>query len=748
MKNEVFRVEGMTCASCSAAVERVTRKLPGVSDSQVNLLMGTLNISYDEGQVTQDQIMEKVRKAGFSASPMEREEDPAREEKPDEQGRLDQQRKSVIMSLILAAVLVYVSMGQMLLPGIPMIDLFSMYTHPVNFAWLQMLLTLPILWMGRGFFQRGLSALWRRSPNMDSLVAIGSGVSFLYSLALSFLISDDQHLVHQLYYESSAVVVALVMMGKHMEARSKLRTSEAIRKLMALAPAVAVLVEEDGSLREVPSKEVAVGQKILIRPGASIPLDGWVYAGESGVDESMLTGESIPVEKGPGSEVIGGSVNQQGALYVTVTRVGEASTLSRIIRFVQEAQGKKAPISSLADKLAAVFVPAVILIAILAASAWLIAGESPAFAIKVLTAVLVIACPCAMGLATPTAIVVGTGLGASRGILIRNGEALESTHQVDVVVFDKTGTLTLGKPQVTHMEAIHGDPEQMLALVALAERASQHPLAPAFIEKAASMALNTDITVTAFENLSGMGIKAALSDGRLIAIGNIALMDKLGVDPAALTDRADALASQGETPVYVALDGELTGLISVSDQVKENAAHSVKALKDMGLHTVLLTGDSELSARAIGARVGVDEVIARVLPEGKAAVVRDLQARRGKVLMVGDGINDSPALAAADVGCAIGNGSDIAIEAADLVLMKSDVMDVPRAIKLSRLTIRNIKQNLFWAFFYNVIGIPIAAGLLHVFGGPLMNPMLAGLAMSLSSVFVVGNALRLRRAKL
>ena len=481
--------------------------------------------------------------------------------------------------------------------------------------------------MGTRLFQRGRGPR-RRSPNMDSLVAIGSGVSFLYSLALSFLISDDHHLVHQLYYESSAVVVALVMMGKHMEERSKLRTGDAIRKLMALAPPVAVLVNEDGSTAEVLSQDVRAGQNILIRPGASIPLDGKVYAGESGVDESMLTGESMPVEKGPGSEVIGGSVNQQGALYVTVTRVGEHSTLSRIIRFVEEAQGKKAPISSLADKLSLVFVPVVILIAVLAAAGWLIAGETPAFAIKVLTAVLVIACPCAMGLATPTAIVVGTGLGASKGILIRNGEALESTHQARVVIFDKTGTLTLGRPRVTYMEALQGGVEEMLALAALAEQASQHPLAPAFLEKAVALGLKADVRVSRFENRSGMGIEALLSDGRQIAIGNSLLMDKLGVDTAPLKEVADSLAGQGETPVFVALDRGLLGLISVADQVKENAACAVGTLREMGIHTVLLTGDSELSAQAIGAKVGVDEVIARVLPEGKVAVVRDFQQKK------------------------------------------------------------------------------------------------------------------------
>lgn len=749
MKHQEFSVEGMSCASCSSAVERVTRKLPGVVSSEVNLLTGKLSISYDEQLLEPQTIMDKVAKTGFTAVPILKEQ--PREEKPeaDEAAALKTQGRLVALSLILATLLLYVSMGPMIWHGIPSLPLFDIKSHPVNFAWLQMLLSLPILWIGRGFFTRGFKALWHRSPTMDSLVAIGASVSFLYSLAISFLISDDPHLVHQLYYESAAVVVALVMMGKHMEQRSKLRTGEAIRKLMALAPSTATVLMEDGSLVDMPSAQVSVGQTILVRPGSTVPLDGVVLRGESSVDESMLTGETLPVERGPGGEVTGGSLNQQGALYVRVTRVGEDSTLSRIIRFVQDAQGRKAPISGLADKVAAVFVPVVMLIALLSSLAWLAFGESLSFAVRILTAVLVIACPCAMGLATPTAIVVGTGLGASRGILIRNGEALERTHESQVVIFDKTGTLTEGSPEVTELVAIRGDEQEMLALVALAEQASQHPLASAYVRRAEQLGSRAEgLGVESFQNHSGMGIEAKFSDGRRIAIGNLSLMQRLQVDAETLTQTADQLASKGETPVYVALDGRLMGLISVADQLKEGAREAVAELRLIGLHTVLLTGDSELSAQAIGQQVGVDEVIARVLPEGKAAVVERFQREGKVVLMVGDGINDSPALAAADIGCAIGKGSDIAIEAADLVLMKSDVRGVPRAIRLSRLTIRNIRQNLFWAFFYNTVGIPIAAGLLHLFGGPLMNPMLAGLAMSLSSVFVVGNALRLRRAKL
>ena len=552
-----------------------------------------------------------------------------------------------------------------------------------------------------------------------------------------------------MYYESAGIVVSLVMMGKHMEARSKLKTTEAIRKLMELSPDTAILVKEDGSVTEVPTGSVKAGDTLLVRPGSKVPLDGRVIRGESAVDESLLTGESMPVEKTQNSEVIGGSLNQQGALYMTVTRVGQETVLSRIVRFVQDAQGKKAPISGMADKVAAVFVPIVIVIALASSIAWLAAGKDLSFAVTILTAVLVIACPCAMGLATPTAIVVGTGLGAVNGILIRNGEALEKTHETDVVVFDKTGTVTNGRPEVSYINALDGDEAGMMARAALAEQASQHPLAAAFIAKAEEMNAPVSIlSVKDFRNTSGMGIEADFSDGSSIAIGNERLMAKNGIAVDVLREEADSFARKGETPVYIAVNGALSGIVSVADQLKPNAKDAVRELKGMGIRTVLLTGDNERTAGTIGGLLEVDEVIANVLPEGKAKVINDIKSSGRKVLMVGDGINDSPALAAADVGLAIGSGSDIAIETADVVLMKSDIQDVPRAIRLSKKTIRNIKQNLFWAFIYNIIGIPIAAGLLYIFGGSLMNPMLAGLAMSLSSVFVVGNALRLRRAKI
>lgn len=749
MKHEVYMVEGMTCASCSSAVERVTRKLPGVKESEVNLVLGTLDIQYDEKLAAPDDIIKKIEKAGYNArlKVEEEKEEPRVEKNP--QQNLKSEGRQLILALVLSAVLLYVAMGPMLLKSIPIPDLFHMDTHPVNAAMLQLLLVIPILLIGRRFFTHGFKALFTGNPTMDSLVALGASASFIFSLSMTFLITDHPHNVHQLYYESAGIVVSLVMLGKHLEERSKIKTTDAIRKLMELAPDTAFLVRENGEVTEVATSDVKVGDSLLIKPGNKVPLDGIVMKGVSAVDESLLTGESMPVEKHIDSEVIGGSLNQQGALYIKVSRVGEDTTLSRIVRFVQDAQGKKAPISGMADKVASVFVPIVIGIAILSSLAWLLAGKDLSFIVSILTAVLVIACPCAMGLATPTAIVVGTGLGANHGILIRNGEALEKTHETDLVIFDKTGTLTVGKPAVVYIKTFKGSENDLIAKVALAERASQHPLAEALINKATELkAAVIDLSVKDFRNTSGMGIEADFSDGSVLVIGNEALMQKHLVNINAVKQLSEDFASKGHTPIFVGENQELIGFISIADELKPNAKTAIDELKKMGIHTVMLTGDNERTAKTIGEELQVDEVIANVLPEGKAKVVEQFRKNGKKVMMVGDGINDSPALAAADVGLAIGNGSDIAIETADVVLMKSDVQDVARAIRLSQMTIRNIKQNLFWAFIYNIIGIPIAAGLLYIFGGPLMNPMLAGLAMSMSSVFVVGNALRLRKAKL
>ena len=749
MQEEKYDISGMHCAACSASVERVTRKLPGVDRSEVNLTTGIMTICYDPSQVSPEQIIAKVEKAGFGAAlHAENPESPPPSPAGTEEYPLRRKKAELITAGIFSLILLYVSMGQMLpfgLPALPLPDLFSMHTHPVNFAVLQLLLTIPVLYCGRNFFTSGFKALVHGNPNMDSLVAIGSACSFLYSVVMTFLISDAPHsYVHNLYYESAAVVLTLVSLGKFLESRNMQKTKGAITALMQLAPDTAILA---ASGQEIPTKQLKSGDLVLVKPGARIPADGVVTEGSSSVNESMLTGESMPVEKEAGSEVIGGSVNQNGVLYVQVTRTGQDTTLARIIRFVEDAQGKKAPISKTADKVAGVFVPAVMLIALLAAVVWAVAGQPFSFVLKVFTSVLVIACPCALGLATPTAIMVGTGLGARNGILIRSGEILEITHSIDTVVLDKTGTVTKGEPAVTKVVPLNCEEAVLLQTAAAVESVSAHPLAQAITAYAKEKGLTGLSRPSAFENLSGRGLLATW-EGKTILAGNQRLLEEHGISPAPLLTLAGQLSAQGETPMFFAADGHLLGLISVADPVKETSAAAIQALKQQGIRTVLLTGDRQAAAEHIGALVGVDDVIAQVLPEEKAGVVQQLQAQGRKVMMVGDGINDAPALTAATVGCAIGTGSDIAIESADIVLMRSDLRDVPRALRLSSLTLRNIKQNLFWAFCYNTIGIPIAAGLLYLFGGPLLSPMFAGAAMSLSSVCVVGNALRLSRAKL
>ena len=749
MREEQYEISGMHCAACSASVEKVTRRLEGVERSDVNLTTGIMTIRYEESKVTPEQIIAKVEKAGFGAALRKKE----RETQPEgragaEEAALRRRRTELMVSGAFSLVLLYVSMGQMLpfgLPALPVPEIVSMHAHPVNFAMLQLLLAVPVLYCGRNFFTSGFKALLHGNPNMDSLVAIGSACSFVYSVAMTFLIDYDPHTyVHNLYYESAAVVLTLVSLGKFLESRNMQKTKGAITALMRLSPDTAILAQ---SGREVPTRQLKAGDLVLVKPGARIPADGSVTEGESSVNEAMLTGESMPVEKGVGSQVIGGSVNQNGVLTVRVERTGQDTTLSRIIRFVEDAQGKKAPISRTADKVAGVFVPVVMAIALLAAVCWAIAGQPLSFVLRVFTSVLVIACPCALGLATPTAIMVGTGLGARRGILIRSGEILEVTHSVDTVVLDKTGTVTEGKPAVTKLVPYGCKASALLSVAAAVEAVSAHPLAEAICAYAGEQGVEAPPRPEAFENLSGRGLKATL-EGHDVLAGNRRLLEENGVDAAPLAEEAARLAAQGQTPMYFARDGVLLGLISVADKVKDTSTQAIRAMKEAGIRTVLLTGDSRAAAGHIGALVGVDQVIAEVLPEEKAGVVQKLQAEGRRVMMVGDGINDAPALTAATVGCAIGSGSDIAIESADIVLMRDDLMDVQRALRLSALTLRHIKQNLFWAFCYNTIGIPIAAGLLYLFGGPLLSPMFAGAAMSLSSVCVVGNALRLGRAKL
>ena len=746
MREEKYDISGMHCAACSASVERVTRRLPGVERSDVNLTTGILTIAYDEEQTKPEDIITKVTKAGFGAA-LHQDQPTAKTEetkKAEEDAAYRAQKHSLIGAAVFSALLLYVSMGQMLPTPLPLPELFSMMSHPVNYAILQLILTIPVLVFGRSYLLGGFSALIHRAPNMDSLVAIGSSCSFAYSLVMTFLLSDNPHHVHHLYYESAAVVLTLIMLGKFLEARSVQKTKGAITKLMELKPDTAILAE---SGKEIPTSQLQRDDLILVKPGSKIAADGVVEKGESSVNEAMLTGESLPVEKGAGDRVIGGSVNQDGVLYVRVTEVGEDSTLSRIIRFVEDAQGKKAPIAKVADKVAGVFVPVVMSIAALAAILWLLLGQDFPFALRVFTSVLVIACPCALGLATPTAIMVGTGLGASHGILIRSGEALEITHATDTVVLDKTGTVTEGSPAVAAVRPAGVSEAELLTLAAGVEAVSQHPLAKAITAEAGKRGLETPPAPESFENLSGRGLRATVA-GKVILAGNERLMAENGIDLAAVKAEAEALAGQGQTPMFFARDGKLLGLVSVADPVKPDSAQAIADLKAQGIRTVLLTGDHRAAAERIGQEVGVDQVIAEVLPEEKAGVVQKLQAQGRKVMMVGDGINDAPALVQADVGCAIGSGSDIAIESADLILTRSELSDVPRAIRLSRLTIRNIRQNLFWAFCYNSICIPVAAGALYPAFHILLTPMIAGAAMSLSSLCVVSNALRLRTKKL
>lgn len=736
LKTEIYIIKGMSCAACSSAVERVTRKLDGVERSDVNLTTGKMTIVYDEAKVKPKTIKEKVKKAGFG---IEREGEETAEN-THEDAVLKGCRNELIGAAVLTVVLLYVSMGQMFKYRLPVPDIINMDKSPTNFALTQLLLTIPILYFGRKFFINGFKALFHGNPNMDSLVAIGSSCSFLYSLYLTYLLPYNAHNVHHLYYESAAVVITFIMVGKFLESRNKEKTKGAIKKLMELAPDTALLVS-NGETREVDTKTLKIGDVVLVKPGAKIPLDGVVADGSGGVDESMLTGESLPVEKTAGSEVIGGSISYNGALYVKITRVGEDTTLSKIVKFVEDAQGKKAPISKIADKVAGIFVPAVIAIAVLASIAWIIAGKDAAFVLRIFTSVLVIACPCALGLATPTAIMVGTGLGASNGILIRSGEALEITHSTQVAVLDKTGTVTEGKPAVTEIIPKGMSADELLEYAAAVETGSDHPLAKAITEKAGAVKK----TAADFESISGMGAKAVV-DGKIVLVGNKRLME--GIDISDVDADIKRLSSQGETPMYTAIDGKLAGVISVADKVKNTSTEAIDKLKKEGIKVYLLTGDSKAAAEHIGTLVHADEVIAEVLPEDKAEVVKRIQSEGKTVMMVGDGINDAPALVQADIGAAIGGGSDIAIESADIVLMKSDLNDVYKAIKLSRMTIKNVKENLFWAFCYNTIGIPIAAGLLFPISGMLLSPMFAGLAMSLSSVCVVTNALRLRTKKL
>lgn len=749
---EVYNITGMSCAACSSAVERVTRKLPGVLVSDVNLTMGRLTIEYDEKQVTPKQIIEKVQKAGFGielfVAKKEHSQEGISEREEKERKSYRSQKRRLITAVIFTIPLLYVSMGHMVPWSMPMPEFLSMHDSPFNYALLQLFLTIPILISGRKFYINGFTTLFKASPNMDTLVAVGTSAAFIYSFVMTIQIPKNHLLVHHLYYESAAVVVTLVMLGKFLESCSKEKTTRAIKGMMELAPDTAILFKNEKE-SEVKVSDLVVGDIVIVKAGMRIPIDGVVISGNSSVDESMLTGESLPIEKEIKDKVIGGSQNQDGMLYIQVTNVGEDTTLSKIIRLMEEAQGKKAPISKVADKVAGVFVPVVMGIAVIAAVVWLLTGQSFTFALTIFVSVLVIACPCALGLATPTAIMVGTGLGASHGILIKSGEALEITHAVDTVVLDKTGTITEGKPEVVDVYSLSYDKDELLAIVASVEQGSEHPLAKAIISAYNNGKQIYRYTITDFVNESGLGVQAKIKEtNQSVWVGNAKMCQKMQFNIGEYQAVADGMASKGQTPIFVSVDGKFSGIIGIADTIKKTSFTAIHKLKSIGLKVYMLTGDNRLAAQYIGEQVNVDEVISEVLPQDKANVVKQLQTEGKKVCMVGDGINDAPSLIQADVGIAIGSGSDIAIDSADLVLMRSDLMDVYRSIRLSHLTIRNIKQNLFWAFIYNMIGIPIAAGVLYPSFGIMLSPMIGGLAMSLSSLCVVSNALRLRYKRL
>lgn len=738
IKTHTYRVEGMTCAVCAGRVEKVTKKIEGVQDSVVNLTTEKMSITVDDDIVTYGDIKRAVEKAGYK---LVREEEKENTEK--KLSDKDKLLRRLIFSCIFTIPLLIVTMGHMV--GMPLPKIIDPMVNPMNFAVFQIILTVPVMAIGYKFYLIGFKNLIKLSPNMDSLIAVGTSAAFLYSVFGMYKIAtgDTSYAMH-LYFEAAVTILTLITLGKYLEAISKGKTSEAIKKLMGLAPKTATIIREGNEI-VIPIDEVVVGDIILVKPGEKLPVDGEVIEGSTAIDESMLTGESIPVEKIVGSNVIGASINKTGFIKYKATKVGRDTALSQIIKLVEDAQGSKAPIAKMADVISAYFVPIVIGLAIFSAIAWLIAGETPVFALTIFISVLVIACPCALGLATPTAIMVGTGKGAENGVLIKGGEALEITHKINTIVFDKTGTITEGKPVVTDIVSRGKENNILLALAASAEKGSEHPLGEAIVRAA----IEKNIELKSLENFNaipGHGIEVVI-ENESILLGNLKLMKERSIDIGELRGEADRLANEGKTPMFIAINNSLEGIIAVADTVKPSSINAIKELHNMGIKVAMITGDNKKTAEAIAKQVGIDIVLSEVLPEDKANEVKKLQGKDDKVAMVGDGINDAPALAQADIGIAIGSGTDVAIESADIVLMRSDLMDVIVAIKLSKATIRNIKQNLFWAFGYNVLGIPVAMGVLHIFGGPLLNPMIAAAAMSLSSVSVLANALRLKKFK-
>ena len=747
-----FNVTGMSCSACSAHVEKAVSKVPGVDSVQVNLLQNSMVVEYADGAADAGTIISAVTEAGYGASVMGDKKEKAKEENELQKKTADEARRMkhrLGWSIGFLAVLMYVSMGHML--GWPLPGILTGHENVMVFALTQLFLTLPVMYLNRKYFENGFRSLIHGAPNMDTLVAMGSTAAAGYSASQLFVMGyalgrGNLEAAHagamNLYFEAAAMILTLVTIGKYMESRSKNRTSDALTKLMDLAPKTA-LVLRDGQEMEIPSEEVRIGETVIVKPGQAVPVDGVIIEGTGTVDESAITGESIPVEKKAGDRVTGATVNRAGYFRMEADRIGEDTTLSQIIRLVEEAGGSKAPIAKLADKVSGVFVPVVITIALVTIAAWLLAGQSFSFALASGIAVLVISCPCALGLATPTAIMVGTGRGAEQGILIKSGESLETAHLVDTVVLDKTGTVTQGRPALTDIRPVGGVAEQeLLSLAASLEQASEHPLAEALVEGAKSRGVPLE-KVSDFLAVAGQGVCGTVQ-GRDVLAGNRKMMKENGIETVGLEDMAAALAEEGKTALYIAADGKLLGLTAAADPVKETSAQAIREMENMGLSVVMLTGDNERTAKAIQKKLGISRVVAEVLPQDKEREVRRLQEEGHKVAMVGDGINDAPALARADVGIAIGAGTDVAIESADIVLMKSDLLDAAAAIQLSRAVIRNIKENLFWAFFYNALGIPLAAGVFYPLLGWQLSPMFGSAAMSFSSVFVVSNALRLK----
>lgn len=744
-KQKEYIIEGMSCASCAMTIENAVSKIPGVAKASVNLATEIMTVEANDS-VTPEDIAKVVDGVGYGARPRGKSVEEELEEKNEKkEAHLRGMKRNLTISAIFTVPLLFIAMADMV--GIPMPAFLSPMQSPVSYALIQLALVLPILWVGRRFFGDGFKALSKGHPNMDSLVALGTSAAFLYSLYGTYhVLEGHAHFAMNLYYESAGVILTLITLGKYFEDVSKGKTSMAIQTLVGLAPKMATVLR-DGQEVEVPVEEVQVGDLIRVKPGEKVPVDGVVTEGNSTVDESMLTGESIPVSKSVGDEVIGASLNKTGSFILKATKIGKDTALSQIIQLVEQAQGSKAPIAKLADKVSGVFVPIVIVLALVSGLAWYFLGqESWVFALTITISVLVIACPCALGLATPTAIMVGTGKGAENGILLKSGEALEEANHVNMVVFDKTGTITNGTPVVTDVVTTDNtDADALVRLAASLEVASEHPLGEAIVAKAKEQGAAFD-EVTNFEAIPGFGIKGHVGE-TLVFLGNEKWMRENGLVDEVMNEKANRFAEQGKTPLYIGYNDAVQGLIVVADTVKESSARAIQTLHEMGIQVAMMTGDHERTAQAIAAEVGIDRVFSEVLPQDKANYVSKLQEEGYIVAMVGDGINDAPALAQAQVGIAIGTGTDVAIESADAVLMKSDLMDVPAMLKLSRATIRNIKENLFWAFAYNVIGIPFAMGVLHLFGGPLLNPMIAGAAMSFSSVSVVLNALRLKRWK-